>query len=129
MKINLEVKIIVIALVTLTLYCLISTGFNKTNVSLSNYSISNDGTKLTFNTYITSSIGYTRGFKDIGGKAKPHYLVFYSTFLGVNSSIGAKDKFVLELDESDLEIYFNDKNGGYKLVLEKDLETGLWVKS
>ena len=84
--------------------------------------------KLTFNTYSTSSMGYIRGFKDVEGREKPHYLTFYSTFGGLNSSFGAKNEFILELGENDSEIYFNRKDGGYELVLQKNIETGEWVK-
>lgn len=73
-------------------------------------------------------MGYIRGFKDVGGREKPHYLTFYSTFGGLNSSFGAKNEFILELGENDSEIYFNRKDGGYELVLQKNIETGEWVK-
>lgn len=116
-------------ILALTLAILIGTGFRKkTDVVLVNYSLSNNNMQLTFDTHITSSIGYIRGFKDIGGGVKPHYLIFYSTFGGFDSSFGAKSEFVLELDENDTEIYFNRKDGGYELVLQKDIETGEWVR-
>ena len=51
---------------------------------------------------------------------------FYSTFGGLNSSLGAKNEFVLELDENDTEIFFYRGKGGYDLVLEKNRQTGIW---
>lgn len=108
---------------------LISNGFTKrTDVVLIDYSVSEDDSKLTFKTGILSSMGFIRGFEDNGGGAKPHYLTFYSTFGGLNSSFGAKHEFELELAETDTEIYFNRANGGYELVLQKDKDTGEWVK-
>jgi hypothetical protein len=73
-------------------------------------------------------MGYVRGFKDNGGGVKPHYLTFYSTFGGLNSSFGAVNSFVLELGKNDTEIYFNRPNGGYELVLVKNIDTGEWER-
>lgn len=120
---------IIIVLGVLILSFLVGTGFIKrTDVALGEYSVSEDGKMLTFNAGVTSSMGYTRGFKDNGGGVKPHYLTFYSTFGGLNCSLGAKSKFVLDLDENDTEIYFGRADGGYELVLQKDVKTGEWVR-
>ena len=123
-------RIVLIALSIIVLLIasfLIGTGFNKrTDVVLANYSVSEDGTTLTFTAAIPTSMGYIRGFKDEGGGVKPHYLTFYSTFGGLNSSFGAKHEFELALDENDTEIYFNRPDGGYALVLQKNPETGEW---
>jgi len=62
-------------------------------------------------------------------KEKPHYLTFYSTFSGLNSSFGAKCEFELDLNENDTEIYFNRANGGYELVLKKNEKTGEWIRA
>lgn len=123
-------RIVLIALSIIVLLIasfLIGTGFNKrTDVVLANYSVSEDGTTLTFTAAIPTSMGYIRGFKDEGSGVKPHYLTFYSTFGGLNSSFGAKHEFELALDENDTEIYFNRPDGGYALVLQKNPETGEW---
>lgn len=73
-------------------------------------------------------MGFIRGYKDNSGGVKPHYLTFYSTFGGLNSSFGAKNEFVLELDKDDSEICFKRANGGYELVLQKNAETGAWER-
>lgn len=112
----------------LVLSFLIGTGFmERTDVVLADFSVSDDGTKLTFQTAIASSMGYIRGFKNNGGGVKPHYLTFYSTFGGLNNSFGANHEFVLDLAEDDTEIYFNRPGGGYELVLQKDAD-GTWVR-
>ena len=122
------ITIIVIAVLILSF--LLGTGFMKrTDVALGEYSVSEDGTKLTFHAGVMSSMGYIRGFKDNGGGVKPHYLTFYSTFGGLNSSFGAKSEFELELQETDTEIYFGRADGGYELVLQKDIDTGEWVRA
>ena len=100
----------------------------RNDVVLLDYSVSEDGTEITLNTTIPTSMGYIRGFKDNGGGVKPHYLTFYSTFGGLNSSFGAKHEFELELDKTDTEIWFNRADGGYELVLQKNEETGEWVR-
>ena len=125
-----RILIIIEAIIlVLILSFLISTGFKeKTDVVLHDFSVSEDGTKLTFRTFNASSMGYIRGFEDNGGGVKPHYLTFYSTFGGLNNSFGAKSEFELDLDEDDTEIYFNRSGGGYELVLQKDADTGEWIR-
>lgn len=125
-------NIITITLPTILLLVfafVIGTGFMKrTDVALYDYSVSEDGTQLTFHAHVVTSMGYIRGYKDTGGGVRPHYLTFYSAFGGFNSKLGAKTEFVLELGENDTEIYFNRAGGGYELVLQKDEESGEWTK-
>ena len=122
------VTIIIPLIIVLFLSYFIGSGFTKNNnVVLHSFSVSEDGKTLTFETNILSSIGYTRGFKDSGGCVKPHYLTFYNTFGGINSPIGAKNKFTLELSDTDTEIYFNLAGGGYARMLKKD-ESGVWQR-
>ncbi len=119
------VTIIVIIVTAL----LISTGFRKrTDVVLVDYSVSKEGTAINLGVQVSSSMGYVRGFINKGGGVKPHYLTFYSTFGGLNSSFGAVNSFVLEIEGDDTEIYFNRLDGGYELVLVKDKETGEWIR-
>ena len=107
----------------------IGTGFRKApNEVLTEYSVSEDGTEMTFRVSTWESIGYVRGFKDKGGGVKPHYLTFYYAFGGINGTWGAQNTFTLELAPSDTEIYFNRPGGGYELVLVKDEKTGEWYK-
>lgn len=120
--------IAVIAILTASFF--VGTGFiERTDVILTDYSVSEDGTQITLNASVSSSMGYIRGFKNNGGGVKPHYLTFYSTFGGLNSKLGAKNEFVLEVNEGDSEIYFNRAGGGYELVLQKNTETGEWEKT
>ena len=123
-----SVLVVVALIILLIANHLIGTGFLiRNDVVLLDYSVSEDGTEITLHTSILSSMGYTRGFKDNGGGVKPHYLTF-STFGGLNSKLGAKDKHILTLDSNDSEIYFNRADGGYELVLQKDKETGEWIR-
>lgn len=114
-------------LVLLASYFLGSGFMKRGDVVLLDYAVSEDGTTLTFETAVVSSMGYTRGFSDRGGGVKPHYLEFYSTFGGLNSSLGARSEFTLTLDEDDTEIFFTRPRGGSELVLEKNAD-GVWQR-
>lgn len=121
--------ILLTVVIVLSALYFVGTGFlERMDVLLYDYSVSEDGTELTFNAGVMSSMGFIRAYKDNGGGVKPHYLTFYSTFGGLNSSFGAKSEFVLELDADDNEIYFKRSNGGYELVLQKNEETGDWER-
>lgn len=126
---NKKLLVIIAAICVLMVSFVIGTGFTKrTDVILTDYSVSEDGAEIILKTSVASSAGYIRGFKNDGGGVKPHYLTFYATFGGLNSTFGAKNEFVLEVDEDDSEIYFNRTDGGYELVLQKDAQTGVWGK-
>lgn len=118
--------LVVIALIILLVATyLIGTGFMvRTNVGLLDHSISEDGTEITLNTSLFSSMGHTRGFKDKVGGVKPHYLTFYSPFGALNSTLGAKTEHILTLDSDDSERYFNCANGGmnsfYKRIKKQE---------
>lgn len=129
MKKKTIVLVTIAVFMALLLSFFVGSGFQKrTDVVLYDYSLSEDGEELTFYAHVSSSMGYIRGFSDKGGGVKPHYLTFYATFGGFNSSFGAENQFTLELDENDTEIYFSRADGGYELVLQKDAETGEWAR-
>ncbi len=99
----------------------------RTDVGLTDYSVSENGDTITLEYHVASSMGYTRGCRAEGGGLRPYYLTFYSTFGGLNSSCGANNSIVLPLSEDDCEIYFN-RSGGFELVLQKNPETGEWER-
>ena len=124
-----KILIVIGVMLALILIFFVGTGFTKNpNVVIREYSLNEDGSKLNFTVGMPFSIGYTRGYKNKGGGVKSHYLNFYNTFGVINSSLGAKFEYVLELDEDDTEIYFNRPDGGYELVLQKNIETGEWER-
>ena len=117
------------ALWLLTAAFLLGTGLTRRgDVVLVDYAVSGDGSELSFRVGVASSMGYVRDFRDSGGGVKPHYLAFYSCFGGLNSRLGAKNEFILELGPEDTEIWFSRPGGGYELVLAKDPDTGLWIR-
>jgi len=70
------------------------------------------------------NMGYTKTMKiKQGGDNK--YITFYSTY-GLNNRMGAKNKFVIDLNTSCEEIYFYSGDGGYRLVLKKDTNLNKW---
>ena len=84
----------------------IGTGFRKrADVYLYDYSVSENNTVITMNTCLASSMGYTRDYinKQDGDN---QYIDFYCTFGGLNSSIGAKNKFEIEVSPNCDGIYF-----------------------
>ena len=116
-------------MICLAVVFLIGTGFQKrTDVALIEYDVTKDGTSIHLEIQVSSSMGFVRGFKNNGGGIKPHYLTFYNTFGGLNSSLGAINSFTLEIEPDDTEIYFNRPNGGYELILQKDINTGKWFR-
>ncbi|MBQ8043359.1 MAG: hypothetical protein IJ272_04325 [Clostridia bacterium] len=128
-KILIIVGTIIGITITLLVAFFIGTGFTKNpKVEIVNYTLNKDKSVLNFTIGIPDSIGYTRGYKNKGGGVKSHYLNFYNTFGVINSNLGAKFEFTLELDEDDTEVYFNRTGGGYELVLQKNEITGEWER-
>lgn len=112
-------------ILTFSFYMII-TGFScKTNVYLSNFSVSDDRNSITLTVDIPSSMGYVRGYKDDKSVPNEHYLKFYSAWGGLNSSLGAKSEYTISLDEEDNAIYIFDGQE-YNLVLFK--KDNLWYK-
>ena len=125
-----RVGIIVLVLVCMIVLEVVVSGFSiqYSAYITDDFTVSEDGSKITFKVGVGSSMGYVRGYKDEGGGVKPHYLKFYSAWGGFNSSIGAKNEFVLELSPEDTEIYVYHGEGGYDLALKKDATSGKWER-
>lgn len=121
-NIILIISIVIIVLISLFI---LTTGRARTDVYLKDYEISSDRKTMTLNVGVTNSSGYVRKMRRTSGSMN-YYYTFYSTF-GINSRIGAKDTFTIELDENVDEIYFYTGDGGYKLVLQKDINDN-WVR-
>ena len=122
------VKILLVLLALVLLWTLITGFVPVTSVFLEDFSVSEDGSLLTFTVGNASSMGYVRSFRDTGGGVKPHCLKFYSAWGGLNSSLGAKNQFTLQLDPTDTEICFDCGQNGTPLVLHKDPATGEWQR-
>ena len=115
--------IIISGLFIIFITILLLTGKARTDVFLGDFKLSSDGKIMTLNVGVASSSGYVRKVKRTSG-SMDYYLTFYSTF-GINSKLGAKDTFEIELDDNVSAIYFYTGSKGYKQVLAKD-EAGNW---
>lgn len=119
---------IVIFIILVALVWIIGSGFIKrTDVYLADYSVSKDGSEITLQVGIAGSMGYIRDFLNDTNKTEIMEMQFYSAFGGFNSSIGAKNEFVILLNPECREIYFYH-NDGFDLVLQKNQDTGEWVR-
>jgi len=121
-------KVMIISFIVLVLIVMgffLALGGKRTDVFLKDFELSQDGKIMTLKVGVSSSAGYIRKMKQTSGSMN-YYFTFYSTF-GINSKLGAKDTFEIELDNNVDEIYFYTGGKGYKKVLEKTND-GDWVK-
>lgn len=96
---------------------LLLTGNKRNDIYLKKYEVIDNGNKISLNVGVTSSSGYIRKMK-LKSKDNKYYLSFYSTF-GINSKLGSKDNFIIEIDKNINEIYIYTESE-YKKVLEKN---------
>ena len=116
------VSIIVIAVIGVGLF--LASGRARTDVYLKDFEVSADGKTITLKVGVSSSAGYVRKIKQTSGSSNGYY-TFYSTY-GINSKIGAKDTFKIDVNNDADEIYFYTGDKGYKLVLAKYHPTQEW---
>jgi len=121
-KKKLIISLIVVAIIIVGLF--IASGGSRTDVFLKDFELSQDGETMTLKVGVSSSAGYVRKMKRTG--SMNYYFTFYSTF-GINSRLGAKDTFTIDIDNNVDEIYFYTGGKGYKKVLELN-DDGEWVK-
>ena len=121
-----KILIISIVVVVVIIVCLfVISGGSRTDVFLKDFELSQDGKTMTLKVGVSSSTGYVRKMRRTGGSMN-YYFTFYSTF-GINSRLGAKDTFTIDIDNNVDEIYFYTGDKGYKKVLELNND-GEWVK-
>ncbi len=126
MKKYMAAGIVFIGIFVMVLF--VGSGFSRrTDVVLTGFSISEDGSVMTLEAGPAGSMGYIR---DMTAKRSGSavYCSFYTAFGGPNSRIGAEDQFELEVDDSCTEIYFDRGEGEAALVLQKDKVTDGWVQ-
>lgn len=106
----------------------VASGFAKrTDVCLTDFSVSEDGSTIAIKTSLSGSMGYIREIKT-EKVDEAIYCSFYSTFGGLNSNIGAKNSFEIKLNDSSAKIYFDRGEESDILMLERDTETNVWVQ-
>ncbi len=102
-------------------------GFHKrTDIDLQKFSVSDDGSIVTIQTFPEGSMGFIRAMeaKQFGDEI---HCSFYSCFGGLNSSIGSEYRFDIQPDDSAERIYFDRGTSPDVLVLERDPDTGVWA--
>lgn len=105
----------------------VTPGFQKrTDVYLQKFSVSEDGSAVTVQTFTTGSMGYIRAMeaKKIGDEI---HCSFYRCLGGLNSSLGAENTFEIPLDHPTQRIYFDRGTSFDQLVLERDAGAGEWA--
>ena len=105
----------------------VTPGFQKrTDVYLQDFSVSEDGSVITVQTFPIGSMGFIRAMeaKQIGDEI---HCSFYRTFGGLNSRLGAKTTFEIRPDHPTQRIYFDRGTSFDQLVLERDADTGAWA--
>jgi len=117
------ISIVVVAVIIVGLF--VMSGGSRMDVFLKDFELSQDGKTMTLKVGVSSSAGYVRKMKRTSGSMN-YYFTFYSTF-GINSRLGAKDTFTIDIDNNVDEIYFYTGGKGYKKVLELN-DDGEWVK-
>lgn len=129
MKKPVRIAIIALAVIIalMTMY-LVAPGFTKMgNVFIVDFSVSEDGSKMTITVGVSTSIGYVRKVsvhQQHGGKL---YLDCYSAFGGINGSWGAKNEYTIQLDEDTEMIALYRSPNCYDPVLAKDAN-GEWQR-
>ena len=102
-------------------------GFHKrTDIDLQKFSVSDDGSIVTVQTFPEGSMGFIRAMeaKQFGDEI---HCSFYSCFGGLNSSFDAKSRFEIQADDSAEKIYFDRGMSFDQLILERDAGTSVWV--
>ena len=101
-------------------------------VYISDYEVSKDGTQMTIRVGVPTSIGYTRKISTTQKPDGTLCLDVYAAFGGINGSIGAKSEFIVPLkDETSVIAIYRSKdyydpvirkseNGEWQLLMRKD---------
>lgn len=125
MKKKLGIGLLALLIVIASL--ILITGGRITSVMLNDYSVSEAGDSMTIKVGVASSMGYIRTLK-AKQKEDKEYITFYSTY-GLNSNLGAKNEFLIELQPDCDEICFYTGNGEYELQLFKNSATKEWERA
>lgn len=109
------------------LYILGSRFIKESSAFIGNYSVAEDGSKMTIEVGSESSVGYIREVSVYKQEGNRLYLDCYLAFGRAKGSIGNKRLHTISLKEDISIISLYSGNGLYKDVLEKD-ENGEWQR-
>ncbi len=119
--------VLAVAIVLAALYAL-APGFSKLgSVYISDYAVSEDGTKMTVTVAVASSAGYVRKVSERRQQDGVLEVDCYAAFGGINGSWGAKAEHTIRLLKDTEVIALCRADGQYEPVLAKD-ENGSWQR-
>lgn len=128
MKNKNTVVIVLAVIVALAALYVFAPGFTKQgSVYIADYSLSEDGTEMTITVGVATSMGYVREVSEHQQHGGKLYLDCYSAFGGLNGFWGAKNEYVIQLDEDTEMIALYRSANAYDPVLEKDTN-GEWQR-
>jgi len=125
MKIRMIIVALAAVLVPFLVFRVGSGLTEQQNVTLRDYTVSENEKTLTLYAAVFPPIEDIRDYKD-EPKNGEHYLTFYNTF-GSANTMSAGYTVVLPIEDTDKAVYFNDADG-FQLVLQKNELTGEWVR-
>ena len=99
----------------------------RSDVYLADFAVPAHGEDMTVTVGVASSVGYTRGWKNVSDHPQEMKLQFYSAFGGINGTFGAENRYVIPLDEECARILFY-RDGIWQEELVKD-QAGRWISA
>lgn len=125
MKKRILISLIVIITIVIIGFVLVNF-IKRTDVFLGEYTVTNDGTQISMDVGVASSMGYLGRYstKQVENRL---YVTFYSALRGHNTFAGG-NLITIDLPQGCDEIYFNRSGGEYELMIQKNNETGEWER-
>ena len=105
-------------------YFIMSGTTKNPNVKLDDFNVSEDGTEITLILDNSNPANSVRTFTPMPNE-NAIFMDFYYAFGFGKHVFGAKDQFVIQVDENCYAILFA-RNNDYELVLAKNIKTGQW---
>ncbi|MBQ8815155.1 MAG: hypothetical protein IJZ85_11760 [Lachnospiraceae bacterium] len=107
---------------------LVGTGLMKrSDVFVGEFTVAEDGKTMEIRAGVASSMGYIRSVSQRKDGDRLN-ISFYSTFGGLNSRLGARSSFTLDLDDDISEICVYRGYGEYKAIFAKNATNGQWER-
>ena len=125
---NDTLTVIVVVLAILATIYIVGSGLATVPcMYIKDYQLAEDGKSMEIETFVGSPLGSARSVHT-NQQDGVLYLDFNAAYGGCNGKIGAKDTFIIPIDEETKLIALARYEGGYEKTLEKDPVTGEWVK-
>lgn len=99
----------------------------RKDVYIVEYSVLPSGNAMAIGVGIAGSMGYIRDYRNVSQDPTTMELQFFSAFGGLNSRLGARNTFLIPLDNTCTHIYISTYQGP-RLVLVKNNDSGIWER-